>query len=192
MIYLLPMEHQEEPPPPQNVWRLFSPCRDEAGEEGHLLDAIDDLGDNMQEALDHLLRHITKLAATGKPWKELIPDADDLHDVGDAKIKLPSGRTVSEKIWQFRHGQMRLLWCYGHGKQVVILTHAMAKSSKKIKKADLEAAEQVMKEYFCALENGQIKIIGDDDHERTLATLFPESKGKPGVQEKRKTGGRRG
>nr|MBB4247675.1 hypothetical protein [Rhodocyclus tenuis] len=190
MLYLLPMEHEDEPPPPDCAWRLLTVCSDPEGNNGPLLNAIDALGDNLITAFDHQLRTITRLAATGKPWRELIQDRGSLHDVGDIQITYPTGETRTEKLWQFSHGQMRLLWCYGGGKKVLILSHAMPKTSRKIKDSDREAARQVMQEFVNSREAGNLKIIGDDDHERTLEKLFPKGAGESRVQKKSQDGRR--
>jgi hypothetical protein len=180
LIYLLPIEDDENPPP-ANAWRLFTVSSDKDGNECTFLDEADALGDNLSDQFDSLLAMVRKLAAIGKPWKSLIPDPKDLHDIDDVKINLPSGRTIEEKIWQFKLGQIRIMWCYGGGNKVMVLTHTAVKKGNSTPKADIESAGKVMKAYFEAKELNQLKIVGDD-HEHALHQLFAEKTGKPRIQ----------
>jgi phage-related protein len=189
--YLLPLEDEDAAPLPVDAWRLFTPCGDAEGEDCPLLDQAGGLGDNLERQFDTLLAMIRKLAATGKNWKELIRDEKALHDLGTVRIALPTGQVVDERIWQFKQGQVRLLWCYGGGKKVLLLTHLAVKKSQKTPKADIEAARRAMQDYVSAREGGQLRIVGDED-ERTLHQLFAQEAGKPRVPETGKTGrGRR-
>lgn len=191
MRYLLPLEDDDAPPLPAEAWRLFTPCGDAEGGDCPLLDEAGRLGPNLEKQFDTLLTLIRKLAATGRAWRELIRDEKELHDLGVVSVTLPSGKVTDERIWQFRQGQVRLLWCYGGGNKVLLLTHLAVKKSQKTPQADIDAAGRAMQDYFHARECGQLGIVGDE-HERTLHQLFAAKTGKPGVPETGKTGrGRR-
>ncbi|MEI6415171.1 MAG: type II toxin-antitoxin system RelE/ParE family toxin [Pseudomonadota bacterium] len=134
-----------------------------------------------------MLALIRRLAITGRPWKELIRDEKELHDLGTVHIALPSGKVTEEHIWQFKQGQVRLLWCYGGGKKVLLLVHLAVKKSQKTSQTDMDAAGRAMQDYFRARESRQLSIVGDkDDH--TLHQLFARKAGKPRIPEKGKTG----
>lgn len=165
-MYLLPIRHPDEPPPPDDCWRTYTVSGDELGEEGcPFLDELEALDDVFQASFASWLLHFKKLCAAHprRPLKELIKDEKKLHDVGKVRIKKPGGGVSDVAVWQFTHDRIRVLWCYSgpEHKRIIILGRILIKKQQKIKPADVKAVEPLMQAYVDALHAGTLTIVGE-------------------------------
>ncbi|MFH1493768.1 MAG: hypothetical protein ABIG70_03105 [Pseudomonadota bacterium] len=181
-MYLLPLYHPEEPTPDDRGWKFFIICNDKDGNESEFLNEIAGLGENRIDDFYSMLLQLTRLARQGKPWEVVIPDKKRMHDVGEFTLHHVSGKTNKEKVWEFRHADLRILWCYGGPGRIIVFGRILSKDQKKINQADVSNTGTVMNAYQTAYENGQIQIAGGEQNERAFGKLFPKSEAKPEVQ----------
>lgn len=161
-MYLLPFNHPDFPPT-DNGWKFFVNCDDDKGEVSSFLDAVDQVGPAL---FDDIWVYASKLAQLGTQWKRLIPDAVRLHDVGKVSLRHESGNHFTETVWEFKHGRIRILWCYAGDNKAILFGHTLLKTKGKITKADLHPVEVAMQSYITAVESGNLKIVGESDNEQ--------------------------
>lgn len=167
-MYILPFNHPEHPVHQGQCWKFFIICEDKNGEESAFLDAMDAVGSEFDDAW----RHFSKLASSGMPWKSLIPDSGRLHHVGEVKYKRVSGKHETETVWSFKHGDVRILWCYAGPNKVILFGQTLYKDQRKIPVADIDIVQREMQRYITALDKGQITIAGGKKNESTFSALF--------------------
>lgn len=168
-MYILPFNHPDHPVHKgDDCWKFFIICEDREGEQSDFLDAMESVGPEFDDAL----RHVSKLATTGLPWKSLIPDARRFHDVGKVKLKRGSGKHETETVWSFKHGNVRILWCYAGPKKVILFGQTFFKDQRKLAEADIKIVQREMQRYITALDTGHILIAGGKENESTFGSLF--------------------
>lgn len=178
-MYLLPFHAPEIPPDPLNGWKFFIVCDDEEGERSSFFDAMDALGEERAADFATMVTHFSKLALDSRPWEVKIPDKKRMHDVGEISLKHANGACYSDKVWSFKHSNLRILWCYGGAQRIILFGHVLAKDQPKIDPIDVELVEDLMQKYVVAYETGQIRIAGGEENEQTFSKLFPKNATKP-------------
>lgn len=166
-MYLLPFNHPSFPCT-KDGWKFFITCEDKDGEVADFIDAMEHAGSSFDDAWIHT----SKLAQSGKPWKTLIPDAKKFHDVGKVKIKRASGKHEEHTVWSFKHGRIRILWCYAGPNKVMLFGNTIYKDQNTIDPADVTIVGNELKRYFTALDTGKLKIAGGKDNEQAFGPLF--------------------
>lgn len=172
-MYLLPFHHPDEPNPPDNGWKFFVVCKDKDGEQSDFIDEIEALGENRLVDFYAMLLQLTRLACTGKPWEVIIPDKKRMHDVGEFTLKHIDGKTEQAKVWEFKHADIRILWCYGGKGRIILFGRALLKDQKKINPADVKCVGKIRNSYQEAFEKGQINIAGGEENEQAFGKFFP-------------------
>lgn len=167
-MYLLPFNHPDYPPDSDECWKFFITCDDPDGDVADFLDAMETVGGAFEEAWVYA----SKLALSGKAWKTLIPDAKRFHDVGEVKCKRGTGKHETHKVWMFKHGRVRILWCYAGPQRVMLFGQTLLKNQNKIDPADIDLVGKEMQRYFTALDTAKIDIAGGEDNEQTFGKLF--------------------
>lgn len=174
-MYLLPLHHPDEPAPPDSGWKFFIVCKDKDGNQSNFIDQIEALGENRSGDFYAMLLHLTRLAGQGKPWQDVFPDKRRMHYVGEFTLKHTNGRNEQEKVWEFKHGDIRILWCYGGKGKIILFGGTLVKDQKKIDPSNIMQVGKAKNEYQAALENGRIKIAGGEENERAFGKYFSES-----------------
>lgn len=165
-MYLIPIQHPDEPHLPDDCWHTYTVSGDESGDEGcPFLDELAALDSAFQSSFAGWLLHFKKLCAAHprRPMNELIRDKKKLHDVGEVRIKKPGGGVTDVVVWQFTHDRIRVLWCYAGSEhnRIIILGHVLIKKRQKTKPADVKAVESVLQAYVDAAHAGKLKIVGE-------------------------------
>lgn len=161
-MFLIPIRHSDEPTPRADSWRTYALSADEEGNRCDFLNQLFSLDQADVRDFFAWLLHFQRLCAAHpkRPLKELIKDSDKLHSVGTAKLHT-GGATTQETVWQFTHGRIRVLWCYGGDGRIVLLGRVLIKKQQKTKRADVKMVEKAMQQYFDAKTAGTLKIAGD-------------------------------
>ncbi len=180
-MFLLPFNHPDEPTPRENSWKFFIVCDDKDGEKSKFIDQIEALGENRAGDFTKMLKYLTRLASYGKPWEAVIQDKRKMHYVGEFVLHHTDGKAESEKVWEFKHGDIRILWCYGGKGKIILFGCVLLKDQKKIDKADVEYVGKLKNSYQMAYEKGQVIVAGDKTNEQTFGKFFPKSQGKSKV-----------
>lgn len=139
------------------------------------LDAIDALDVSRSGDFDALLRKHSKLAALGEPWENTIKEARKMHHVGEITLQHNTGKQTVEKVWEFKHADLRILWCYGGPGRVILFANTFSKDQRKIDKSAIDLVEKEMQRFTSARESGKLRIAGGKENERTFGPLFPKS-----------------
>lgn len=128
--------------PLQGTWSFYAACTPRG--DCQLADFLENLDDRYRKSADGLLSRFEHIAKTG-PSR----NASWCHQLrGD--------------IWEFIKGDIRVLYFCHEGK-VIVCSHALIKSSQKIKKADIDKAEAAFNAYSEAVRNGS--LIVDEENE---------------------------
>lgn len=184
-VYVLPF-HPSDYPPKKHGWKFFIVCKDKMGEESDFFDAIDALGEARESDVLVMLEKYAILAASGEPWQKLFPDRRKMHHVGEFNLNNLDGSFSKEKVWEFKHADLRVLWCYGGPNKIIIFGHVLAKDQNKIDPADVKTVQKVMQAYTTALQQGTIQVAGGEENEQAHGSLF--AKGTTGSEiQKQKT-----
>jgi len=72
-------------------------------------------------------------------------------------------RKLSQEVWEFREGRVRVLWFYGEEPEIIICSHGFFKSSQKTPRSEVRRAIASRKRYFAALARGEIEILSEED-----------------------------
>lgn len=164
-MYLIPVNDDDAQDPGDDCWRLFTISGNEDGtQDCPFLDQLQDLDHEYQASFAGWLHHFGKLCAAHpkQPMKELINDQRKLHHVGVIRLRMAGNQVVEEKVWQFTHDKIRVLWCYaGKGDRIILLARILLKKQQKTKPADVSAVEKLMQSYIDAVAAGNLKVVGE-------------------------------
>lgn len=138
-------------PVSQGIWDVFSVC-DEDG-NSQVMDKLVELqgGSKAEESLGTKMRHLLE------KWVPAQINGPQTHNTNIAK-------KLTDDIFEFKKGakkgpKIRVLWFYGEGKQV-ICTYCFTKTNK-IRKTDLNKADDLRTEFFKDLAAGTISVVGE-------------------------------
>lgn len=60
----------------------------------------------------------------------------------------------NEKLFEFIKGDLRLIWFYGNGNQIIICSHCFVKKGRKTPPSEKAAAIRLKREYFSIVDKG--------------------------------------
>lgn len=90
------------------------------------------------------------------------------HHLGPRILNQEICHTIDDKnkIFQIRHGKIRLLCFYSHAEQkVIICAAAFIKGTQKTPKNEIEKAKTIKDEYATAVAAGQVFIVPEPDED---------------------------
>jgi len=133
---------------------VWSACAEKDRESAQVWSDIYQLGAKDRQLAIKGLRHFVKLTQVGQPLTALM-DKKRLHDIHN--FFSPHTQT-NEKVWRYRHGDIRVLFYYADGK-AVLLNGVLAKRKDGYSAAELNAAEQAINTYLAARKTSRIRLI---------------------------------
>lgn len=123
--------------PVNGTWTVYAACSERG--DCPLLDFFEEHENQLQANIEGVYALLQHVAVNGPPR-----NANLCHQLrGD--------------IWEFRKGRIRILY-FCHGGKVVVCTHALVKSTRAIRNAEIERAESVLNEYREAVANNSLQI----------------------------------
>ena len=66
-------------------------------------------------------------------------------------------KQLQDEIYEFRHGQVRVLWFYDEGR-VVVCTHAIWKQEQKLPTTEVKRAVELRRRYLDAKKRGTLLV----------------------------------
>lgn len=61
-------------------------------------------------------------------------------------------KVAGEDFWEFKAYQQRIFWCYGKGRQIVLL-HGFTKKTPRTPKAQLDVGRRLCRQFHAEMEN---------------------------------------
>lgn len=117
----------------EGVWKVYAACDDQGNSP--LLDFLAELEPEQRKRIAALFNRIA--------------------DRGPDTFRPEICHQIDGPIWQFRSGDVRILWFYREG-HVVVCSHGFVKKRAKTPARDIAKAHDVLKSL-----NGDIKVVGD-------------------------------
>ncbi len=138
-------------PVSQGIWDVFAVCDKDGNSQ--VMDTLVGLqtGTKAEASLG------TKMRQLLEKWVPAQLNGPQTHNTNIAK-------KLTDHIFEFKKGakrgpKIRVLWFYGHGKQV-ICTYCFRKTDR-IRKTDLDNAQDLRTRFFADLATGKISIVGE-------------------------------
>lgn len=116
------------------------------------------LSDNGECAAEEFLATGGNFAANCRGMRALIARASRGEPLTAANFH-PAG----DGILEFIKGSLRLLCFRGEGNTFVVCTHGYVKKSQKADRTEVARAQAAMRDYWAAVEAGNIEYIEEDD-----------------------------
>lgn len=131
-------------------FKVVSPCLDtEDRQAANVFALIRDLqGSDQRQALQGL-KMLVKLAQKGVPFNQLV-GKETVHEAFAPFYCELTAKT--EKVWRYRHGDIRILFYYAADK-VVLLVHTLPKRTNRLSTKDINKAKQAVLEFVMASQS---------------------------------------
>lgn len=131
----------------QGRFRLVSACTDANRRESAVVfETVRGMQGNDQKLALLGLEKMLKLAQKGVPFDQLV-DKKIVHEA--FKPFFCDLTKKNEKVWRFRHGDIRILFYYAADK-MVLLTHTLPKRTNKLSAKDINVAKQAVVDFLTA------------------------------------------
>jgi mRNA-degrading endonuclease RelE of RelBE toxin-antitoxin system len=138
-----------------NRFKVSSACESNDADSAEVWSQIMTLGSRQdQKKAVAGLKHLVKVAQSGPPFTQSL-DKKAMHETYSFHSAV-SGQ--KEKIWRYRHGDIRLLFFYAQDK-IVLLCGALAKRKDKLSEAEERAAEQAVERYLQAHQKDKVTWV---------------------------------
>jgi mRNA-degrading endonuclease RelE of RelBE toxin-antitoxin system len=131
----------------QGRFKVVAACSDaQRRESAAVFEAVKGMQGNDQRQALQGLKMLLKLAQKGVPFNQLA-DAKAVHEAFEPFFCYLTNK--NEKVWRYRHGDIRILFYYAADK-VVLLAHTLAKRTDRLSAKDINLAKQAVVDFLTA------------------------------------------
>ncbi len=130
-------------PTNSNIWQIYAVCSDRG--DCHVTEFLSSQPPNLETNRDKLIALL-----------------DHVSEKGPQRLPEDICHKISDEIWQFTKGRLRLAWFYDEGK-LIICTHGFMKQTQKTPKSEIHRAEEAKKLYTQAKEQHTLNVINNDE-----------------------------
>lgn len=96
-----------------------------------------------------------------KAWALL----ERVAEVGPNRLGPELSKALTAEIFEFRPGDLRVLWFYDAGR-VVVCTHGFAKKSRRTPRSEIERAEASRQRYFDSKKRRSLEIEAESQEDQ--------------------------